>query len=346
MEQWKKMRKAVQIKDKLLRCVERYRRTGQSRLPSERALAEELGCSRATVGKALGVLEAEGIVDRRAGAGTFIVDVEAKGTVIALAMRHAYQCTDNHFASIVKAVSGYAEKLGVGIRIFDDLTEQFTKKPTDNPLIESIENKEIDGVLIISRLTLKIASAISAVCPTVSINNTFGDGSEIPSVTCDYFRTGFLAGKHLQQKGHRRIAFATKTLEHTESSYMLSGLKSALEGSGIDFSESDIIETGENLNTYKKRLIDFFYGNDYTACFVRSCVSAVRMMPILQKRGIDIPNALYFVASGSSMDKHRGLKVIDNRIEKMSQVGFELLMNYLKNDNTVERGIKLLPPVV
>lgn len=45
--------------------------TGDTRLPTERQLAENLGISRRSVRRALEVLEAEGLVWRRQGAGTF-----------------------------------------------------------------------------------------------------------------------------------------------------------------------------------------------------------------------------------------------------------------------------------
>lgn len=45
--------------------------TGEARLPTERALAEQLGISRRSVRRALEVLEAEGLVWRRQGSGTF-----------------------------------------------------------------------------------------------------------------------------------------------------------------------------------------------------------------------------------------------------------------------------------
>lgn len=45
--------------------------TGDSRLPTERQLAETMGISRRSVRRALEVLESEGLVWRRQGAGTF-----------------------------------------------------------------------------------------------------------------------------------------------------------------------------------------------------------------------------------------------------------------------------------
>ncbi|MEM7074289.1 MAG: GntR family transcriptional regulator [Pseudomonadota bacterium] len=45
---------------------------GETRLPSERALAAELGVARNTVREALDVLETHGIIRRRAGSGSFV----------------------------------------------------------------------------------------------------------------------------------------------------------------------------------------------------------------------------------------------------------------------------------
>jgi GntR family transcriptional repressor for pyruvate dehydrogenase complex len=45
--------------------------TGEARLPTERALAETLGISRRSVRRAIEVLEAEGLVWRRQGSGTY-----------------------------------------------------------------------------------------------------------------------------------------------------------------------------------------------------------------------------------------------------------------------------------
>jgi DNA-binding GntR family transcriptional regulator len=43
-----------------------------ARLPSERALAEEFGVSRATIVSALNVLRGEGLIETRRGAGSWV----------------------------------------------------------------------------------------------------------------------------------------------------------------------------------------------------------------------------------------------------------------------------------
>ena len=63
--------KYLQIREILVRRIEREMRIGD-RLPTEHALCEEFGVSRETVRDALGGLEADGVISRTPGQGTFV----------------------------------------------------------------------------------------------------------------------------------------------------------------------------------------------------------------------------------------------------------------------------------
>jgi DNA-binding LacI/PurR family transcriptional regulator len=342
------MKKVLHVKECLINYVVHQRTIKQFRLPPERALAMELGYSRATIGKALGILEGEGVIVRKRGSGNFIVDQEK--TVkksIALAMRKTYDCTSDHFRMIVEETSKYAEKNNIGVRIFDNLTEIFEQDPNNNPLLKAIRSGKIDGVLITSRMPLSIISGISSECPMVSINNIFGDGVKIPSISCDYFRLGFIAGKHLLDCGHRKVAYVTRNLAHPESTFALSGFRSAFEMAGIDLAESDILDTKLNLNIFRKRIIKFFKNSNYTACFVRNTLSATRMISILRKNGMNIPEDLSIISGGNYTTNRQNkmrLTVIDNQLDEMCHIGLNMLQNMIKVNNTTEGGIKLLTP--
>jgi GntR family transcriptional regulator len=64
--------KYVQIKDHIRRHIESGQYASNTRLPSERQLAEEFEVSRLTVTKALKELEQEGLIYSRVGKGTFV----------------------------------------------------------------------------------------------------------------------------------------------------------------------------------------------------------------------------------------------------------------------------------
>jgi len=64
--------RSVQIRDQLSQRIDRGVLPAGSRLPSEPALATELGVSRATLREALRALESEGLIRRMWGSGTFV----------------------------------------------------------------------------------------------------------------------------------------------------------------------------------------------------------------------------------------------------------------------------------
>lgn len=70
----KRHRLHSQIADSIQELIVENHLAAGSQLPSERELAERLGVSRVTISQALHLLEQRGLVQIRAGAGTFITD--------------------------------------------------------------------------------------------------------------------------------------------------------------------------------------------------------------------------------------------------------------------------------
>jgi GntR family transcriptional repressor for pyruvate dehydrogenase complex len=83
--EWSSLRRshALSVPDRLSVDLERLILDGVlkagDRLPSERELGEELGVSRVSVRQALHELEARGLVDRRPGRGTIVLEPAARG---------------------------------------------------------------------------------------------------------------------------------------------------------------------------------------------------------------------------------------------------------------------------
>ena len=345
----KKMNKALQVKNALGKHISNQRAAKQFRLPPERVLASQFGYSRATIAKALGVLEGEGIIFRKKGSGTFIKDNSKERTMtIALAMRNAYHYPDVHFRLIVEEVSKYAGENNIKVQIFDHLSDIFKKDPDNNSLVASIRSGIIDGVLIISRMPISILNKISAVCPAVSINNIFGDGSEMPCVSCDYFHVGLLAGKYLLDKGHRKIAYITEDLSRPEAAFNLAGFKAIAKMNGVNISKKDVLETRLYLNKFRERTIDFFKVSDYTACFIRRSSHAYKIISILQNIGMKIPDDLSIISVGKYKDNQSHklkLAIIDNKLREMSQIGLATLQKII-NGEKVGKDICLLEPEI
>jgi DNA-binding LacI/PurR family transcriptional regulator len=344
------MNRILQAKELLVKHISQQRSAKQFRLPPERTLAEQFGYSRATIGKALGVLEGEGMVLRKRGDGTYITHKGENPTLtLALVMRQPYYYTDAHFRLIVDEISRYSAKNNFYIQIFDNLLNVFKDDPDNNSLMQSIKNGIIDGVLIASRMDVDIVARISKACPTVAINNLFGNGSDITCISCDYFRVGFLAGKYLLEKGHRKVAYITETLTHPETSIDFSGFSAVFEMAGIELCENDILEIRKYAESFNEKLINFLKKSHYTACFVRSTMYALSIISTLEKNGIRVPGDLSVIAAGNygnGQSKKLKLTVIDTQLSKMCEIGLKALRDLITNNRKTEGGIKLLKPEI
>src|SRR2546425_13332650 len=66
--------RSVQVREELTHRIDSGALAAGTRLPSEPALATELGVSRATLREALRALESEGLVRRMWGSGTYVAE--------------------------------------------------------------------------------------------------------------------------------------------------------------------------------------------------------------------------------------------------------------------------------
>ncbi len=344
------MRKSLIAKEQIYNYIKHQRQTGEFRLKPERALAGELGFSRATIVKVLNEFESEGLIARKPGSGTFIqpeIGAIAKKPAIAVVMRSVYYRSDEHFRLIVDTVSEYAGERGLSIQIFDNQIDMFEANPDDNPLLNAIKAKQINGVLITSRLPLAIMHRLSTLCPVVAINNTFGDGSEICCISCDYFRVGFLAGKFLLEQGHRHIAYLTDELNHPESVVELSGFQAALEMGGVTFNSDNILETRLNAQVVCDRVEKFFRNAPYTGCFIRRIDRLATLALAWEKIGFDWHEKMQIIGGGNyrHIDRRNwNVNIIDNRLEDMCRMGLDTLAEKFTGGDDSGFCLKLLTP--
>ncbi len=343
-----KIKNTSSIADSLAEYIKKFKAAKNYRLPPERVLAEKLGCSRSTISRTLSLFEGEGIIERKHGSGNYISTRGSSSSMtIAVVMRGAYYSGDVHFRKIIEITSKHAEKHNIYIQIYDRIIDMFADNPENNPLMNVIKNRILDGILIISRIPMGIVSRIIAICPAVAVNNIFGDGEEISCFSCDHFRAGLLAGKHLIEKGHNKIAYLTPSMLHPEAIAHLSGLKSALEMAGMAFSRDDILESRVNFNIFTKKVSAFFKKSDHTACFVRNDIYAARLISLLGKKGIAVPENISIIGCGNHFDNSNNsnltISSIDCRIDEMCRSALKVLAAKISGQNR-NTEIKLLEP--
>ncbi len=340
--------KTAAIKAELEKLIAEHRAKGVERLPSERSLAERFGCARATMVKVLGDLEVEGLVIRKTGSGTFVrMSEEPKSLCIGLLMRLTYQSADDHFRSIVDSLREYADGHNIRLQLFDNLGDVAPEDYDSCAPVTAYRRGEVDGFLLLSRIGLSFAGMIAGVAPVISVNNIFGDGQEIPAVTCDYFRSGFLAGRYLTKFNHKRIAYLTEDANHPETFRELSGFQSALETANICFSEKDILDTRQTPEIFFRRCADFFTAGDYTACFLRNLNMVRPLLACFKTLQIRVPKDISIIAAGDYShlrERDPGTTVIDTRLKDIGKTAIEMITDKVQNNKTKAPAFRLLEP--
>ena len=191
------------------------------KLPSEADLVKLFGTSRITVGRAVRDLQDQGLVERRAGSGTYVRG-RAKGgftfglLIPALGQTEIFEPICQGMADSVEG--GEHALLWCNVNAVD---ETKTRQEHALQLCEQYIKRKISGVFFAPFESLspddptntRIVEALDkARIPVVLLDRDFAPypkRSPHDLVGIDNRRTGFLATEHLFQLGHRRVAFVS-----------------------------------------------------------------------------------------------------------------------------------------
>lgn len=176
--------------------------------PAEVELAKQLNLAKVTVRSAFAMLEADGLIKRIRGKGTFVTSEKNKtGDIIVITGNL------NEFASpypyVLEGIKKAAVNKGINIRICE---RYYIESFQEEEFAESVRENNIAGVLI-------LGAYITGEEKVIKIIQSSGLPAVIPhAIGNSYFTTGFActqidmrtawedAVMHLSENGHRRIA--------------------------------------------------------------------------------------------------------------------------------------------
>ncbi|MGI2294478.1 LacI family DNA-binding transcriptional regulator [Paenibacillus sp. GXUN7292] len=169
----------------------------------------------------------------------------------------------------------------------------------EDEYIRTIMEKQIKGLVIssISSDKSQLKSMIKAGVHVIAIDQKIEE-DQINQIEFDYHKGGYLATKHLQSKGHKRIGYVTSKIDRpSRKSIMLGymeamkaeGLEPLLEESKVTFSDNPLSEfdTGKLLT---KRLLDG--AAPPTAIFACNDMMAFGVINELSERNIRVPQEI------------------------------------------------------
>ena len=221
-----------------------------TRLPSEAQLVKQFRVSRITVGRALRDLVSEGLVERRAGAGTFVRSPTAQlnpphtfGLLVpGLASTEIFQIICGEVASLSRVHDfGLLWGGSTNPREDTDASLEHAKE-----LCKQFISRKISGVFFApaelqpgqEEANRELAETLrEAGIPVVLIDRDLLDypqRSDFDLVGLDNLGSGYLVGAHLIKLGCKRILFVARPLSAPTVEARITGIREAMERHRIE----------------------------------------------------------------------------------------------------------------
>lgn len=212
-----------------------------------------------------------------------------------------------------------------------------------------LQEQQVDGILLSSKNRLSQTSKDllqSGRIPYILFDR--GDeASNQSGVFLDNEKGGYLAGKHLTDLGHTKIACLTGPTEIRNSQQRLTGFQLALAEAGVEIPPSFILVGDFQMETAYKIAKEFLQLNSVTAIFAGNDLMACGVYRAAHELGIQIPGQLSIIGFDdiplvtALIPK---LTTIRQGTYEMGRKAIELLINELENKSS--EGVVFEPTLI
>ncbi|MCL5408842.1 MAG: GntR family transcriptional regulator [Candidatus Omnitrophica bacterium] len=314
---------------------------------SETKLAKLFGIGTITVRRAFSELEAEGLIYRIQGKGTFVhspaMDKTGRLGVIV------YHCDNPYYAKIIRSIENYANTEGYNI-ILCNSSGNLEKETFYISRIMS----EVDGFLICpacrngKTLSTGVHTLIAKKKPFVlmaSVPQWVEKASGINYVIPDDFQSGYFATKHLIENGYQKIYFLApaELLKMNSIHKRLAGCKKAIKENGLTSSTLHILKTtgddefqGYTEDGYKasEHIMDLLQEHSAVLCSGDSL--AIGLLKGLKEHGVKVPEDVGVCGNDDiEIASHWGIELttISHPTSIISEKSLEILLKNIRMSN-------------
>lgn len=276
------------------------------RLNSENELSELFSISRQTVRHAISELEREGKVERRKGSGTYVCNPLYRRKIeniknISVVTTYV---DDYIFPGIIKGMESVISEAGYTLQL------AFTHNSVEKECkaIKDILSRNMsDGIIIeptksgIPNPNLELyKEIIEREIPTVFFNSYY-PGIDIPHISLNDKKAGYIAAKHLIELSHTNIAGIFKS-DDRQGHLRYSGYAGALTEAGLVLKDENVLwidtEDLRNLSFDSRRVLKRLKGCSGCVCYNDEAAGFVER--ICKNNGINVPNELSLVSIDNS----------------------------------------------
>ena len=208
-----------------------------------------------------------------------------------------------------------------------------------NPVLEweciaDFMDRQVEGIALVPCSNLNLNKLIETKVPSVVLTQ---NKDTIDSVGVNHFSGGALAARHLLNLGHQKIGFVGG-LPNEDEKFM--GFRNELISHGVEINYEDFLHISDYSSTAKgfekiiKNFIKEKQNNLPTAFFGGNDLIAYEIIKALDDFDIKVPEKVSVVGFDDTIIA-KALKItsIKQPLEDMAKIGFEFLMNKIKNSD-------------
>jgi len=292
--------KYLQVADTLRQEIaEGIFRDGQT-LMTEEELRLRFDVSRQTIRQAIALLEADGLVDRRRGSGTYVRHGPRRRQGIIHVGVITTFITDYIFPSIAQGMESVLNENGAVL----SLNAMYNDVKTERNILERMLEEPVDGLIMEGCRTAMETPNRDVLdrfaqrnIPVLFVNGYYPGMEHIPHVVMDDYGGGRMAAKTALDKGYTRPAafFKTDDLQGTER---LNGFLDEMHARGFEVPEKRLMcfSTEDRNDLYAsprgRALLDVLMNGEADCLICYNDIFAAQFMAQLQERGLKIPDQL------------------------------------------------------
>ena len=291
-----------EVSRQLLREIAAGKYGASGRLPGEEQLVKKFGVSRTTVGRALRDLQTEGVIERRAGSGTYVRRQNPNsptacqlGLLIPeLAAIEIFTLICGELASVARANEHtllwgdsaqqyYGRDLSPeqAVELCEHFIERRVRGVFFAPFETTVRNKEIN-----QNLAKHLSNAGIPVVLLDRDSTPFPQRSEFDLVASDNSAGGHLVAEHLLKLGCRRLAFVARSNFPSTVETRISGVRDTLLRHQLEL-PPDWIRIGDPEDA--KFVRSLTAGRRWDAVVCANDQTAAQLMQALEKNNVRVP---------------------------------------------------------
>jgi len=332
------------------------------RLPSETQLVQQFKVSRPTVARALRDLQDDGLIERRAGSGTFVRSTTKAATMMrslgllvpGLSNTEIFQILCGELASLAR-VHDYSLQWGGSAHPADDsdesighaeeLCHQFVERKLSGVFFAPVELQPEKGKAN-RRLAEWLREAGIAVVLLDRDLMPYPARSGFDLVGIDNVAGGYLLADHLIKLGAKRICFVARPLSAPTVDARIAGVREAFVRHRIE-PEPDWVRTGDPTDI--KFVRSLVAGHQADAFICANDFTAAVLMRSLESTGVRVPRDFRVV--GFDDAKYATLvsvplTTVHQPCRDIATTAFRTMLERLADPTLPPRSISLMPRLV